>query len=139
MSDVRTQLVFTKPLPTAHSSVFVLLILLLTGCAADLPKLTDMDLVKWSGDRNGCQGYRQNTISALEQQKSKLLALSANDLTKLLGKPDQIELYKRNQKLFYYHLNPAASCNIKNQSNESLRLMIRLNAMERAKEILITP
>lgn len=139
MSDQRIQLVFNKPISAAFISALVVMIFIATSCKTELPQLADIDLVKWSSDRNGCQGYRQSAVQVLDSQKNKLLALSANDITSMLGKPDQIELYKRNQKLFFYSLNPAPSCGTKDENTKPLRLMIRLNAMERAKEIIITP
>ena len=139
MSDQHTQLVFNKPFRAGFISALVVIIFIALSCMTELPQLADIDIEEWSSDRNACQGYRQSVVKALDAQRSKLLALSANEITAILGKPDQIELYKRNQKLFFYNLNPGPTCGTKNENSRTLRLMIRLNAMERAKEIIITP
>ena len=72
---------------------------------------------------------------AILSQKEKLLALSELDIVDLLGKPDQEELYKRNQKFYYYFIEPSEECNLGSQE-KSLRLVIRFNAMGLAKEIV---
>jgi outer membrane protein assembly factor BamE (lipoprotein component of BamABCDE complex) len=50
----------------------------------------------------------------------------------LLGRPDQNELYSRNQKFYYYSLEPGKVCGM---NSESKRLSVRFNATGRAKEI----
>lgn len=57
-------------------------------------------------------------------------------IVELLGRPDRNELYKRNQKFYYYYLTPAPECANYN-ANSSTRLAIRFNAMGLAKEIMI--
>ena len=104
MSDQHTQLVFNKPFRAGFISALVVIIFIALSCKTELPQLADIDIEEWSSDRNACQGYRQSVVKALDAQRSKLLALSANEITAILGKPDQIELYKRNQKLFFYNL-----------------------------------
>ena len=71
---------------------------------------------------------------ALLSQKEKLLSLSELEIVDVLGKPDQQELYKRNQKFYYYFIKPSRDCN-PSLSGNSLRLVIRFNAVGLAKEI----
>lgn len=71
---------------------------------------------------------------ALLSQKEKLLSLSELEIVDVLGKPDQQELYKRNQKFYYYFIKPSEDCNLPSPAN-SLRLVIRFNAVGLAKEI----
>ncbi len=73
---------------------------------------------------------------AIAAQKDKLLALEELQVAELLGKPDQNELYKRNQKFFYYYLQPSKECNL-GDTLAPKRLSIRFNAMGLAKEIRI--
>jgi hypothetical protein len=70
---------------------------------------------------------------ALLSQKDKLLALSELDIVEVLGKPDEQELYKRNQKFYYYSIKPSDKCG--KEPAAPLRLVIRFNAMGLAKEI----
>ena len=73
---------------------------------------------------------------SIESQKEKLLALDQLQIVELLGRPDQNELSKRNQKFFYYFIDPAPRC--AGASNTAAkRLVIRFNAMGLAKEVSI--
>ncbi len=70
-------------------------------------------------------------------QREKLLALKELQIVDLLGKPDQNELSKRNQKFYYYFLQPAKECNTGDSTITPKRLAIRFNAMGLAKEVRI--
>lgn len=71
----------------------------------------------------------------LMDQKAELLALSELDIVELLGRPDQNELYTRNQKFYFYFLTPSSSCDT--PAEKPQRLMIRFNAVGLAQEILV--
>lgn len=74
-------------------------------------------------------------VTAIEAQKEKLLALDEMAIVKLLGKPDRNELYKRNQKFYYYYLQPGEDCS--SFAGSAKRLAVRFNAMGLAKEIIV--
>lgn len=74
-------------------------------------------------------------IDAIKKEKQKLLALDEMQVVELLGSPDRNELFKRNQKFYYYFLEPAPECDVHGES--PLKLSIRFNAMGLAKEVLI--
>lgn len=74
-------------------------------------------------------------IESIEKQKEKLLALNEKQIVKLLGKPDQNELYKRNQKFFSYFLTAAPACDL--QLTSTKILIIRFTAMGVANEVNI--
>jgi hypothetical protein len=107
----------------------------ITSCGKTLPELENIDQSAWEKDKNACGEYRRNNMEAIQNQKEKLLALKESQIIKLLGRPDRNELYKRNQKFFYYYLMPSPDC--PNASAESKRLTIRFNAMGLAKEVAI--
>lgn len=115
-----------------YSFLFVLLV---SSCGNPLPTLEGIDLTAWKDDKNGCVGYRSQSLEALQLQKDKIKALSETEIVKLLGRPDRNELYKRNQKFFHYFLEPGVVCGIDNKTPK--RLSIRFNATERAKEVII--
>lgn len=73
-------------------------------------------------------------MAELTKQKDKLKGLSQGDIVELLGRPDQNELYKRNQKFFYYLLTPGKECG---SDSVAHRLSLRFNAMGFAKEVLV--
>jgi len=93
-----------------------------------------LDEAQWKNDKNGCAGKRTTMADALLSQKEKLLSLSELEIVDVLGKPDQQELYKRNQKFYYYFIKPSGDCDRPSPAN-SLRLVIRFNAVGLAKEI----
>lgn len=75
-------------------------------------------------------------LEAVKASTDKLLALSEVDLVALLGRPDEEELYKRNQKFYYYYLQPSGNCD-KTVTDSPLRLVIRFNAVGLAKEVTV--
>ena len=112
-----------------------LFLILLTACGKPLPEFENMNLDAWKADKNGCSHEREKMIAALKEQKDKLKGLTEAEIIKLIGRPDQNELYKRNQKFFHYYIEASAKCDSANKNSK--RLSIRFNAMERAKEVEI--
>jgi len=105
----------------------------LCSCSKDLPELEGIDLIIWKEDKNACNGKRAGMLQSMETEKVKLIALSEMDIVTLLGKPDQNELYKRNQKFYTYFVQPADACS--SGKGNPKRLVIRFNAMGLAKEV----
>ncbi|MBX2963257.1 MAG: hypothetical protein KF687_12145 [Cyclobacteriaceae bacterium] len=110
-------------------------IVLLVGCGNPLPQLEGIDAERWKNDKNGCLNQRSSMKEAIAQQKEKLLALNEKQIIRLLGKPDQNELYKRNQKFYSYYIHPAPACG--KHSDFFNVLIIRFNAMGLANEVVI--
>ncbi|MBK8291628.1 MAG: hypothetical protein IPK96_12555 [Flammeovirgaceae bacterium] len=109
-------------------------VVIISSCGKPLPDLSPIDLAQWKEDKGGCQNIRNRFLIDLTSQKDELKGLAEGDIIRLLGRPDRNELYKRNQKFYYYDLEPGRSCDsiISNQ-----QLIIRFNAMGRAKEVAI--
>jgi len=104
------------------------------SCGKPLPDLSPIDLAQWKEDKNGCKNIRTSYLAQLTEQKDELKGLSEGDIIKLLGRPDRNELYKRNQKFYYYDLEPGKSCD---STLTNQQLILRFNAMGRAKEVSI--
>ena len=115
---------------------FTLLLLLLISCGKSLPSFENMDLKAWKDDKLACGGKRTAMIETMQGQTEKLLALNEQEIISLLGKPDENELYKRNQKFFYYFLQPSSSCT-NSESVDPKKLVIRFNAVGLAKEVAV--
>jgi hypothetical protein len=115
---------------------FLLCLFILVSCGKPLPTIEGIELDAWEQDKDACNGKRASTISLLREQKNKLLGLDEMNVVKLLGKPDENELYKRNEKFFHYFLEPSEKCN-PGGKKAPLRLNIRFNAMGLAKEVLV--
>jgi hypothetical protein len=111
------------------------LCLLLIACGKPLPDLNPIDLPQWKADKGGCTHSRTRYLAELQQQKEELKGLSEKDIISLLGRPDQHELYKRNQKFYRYDLTPGKSC--ASPSAAGQQLIIRFTAMGYAKEVSI--
>ncbi len=109
---------------------------MLVGCTKQSPSLQGFDHEKWKADKFGCKGDRKQTLSALENQRDKLLGFEELEIVGFLGRPDQNELSKRNQKFYFYFIDPSEDCNVKVDS-ASKKLTIRFNAMGLSKEVLI--
>ncbi len=112
-----------------------LLVCVLTACEKPLPTLDDVDLQRWQQDKNACDDTRASTLQALEEQKDKLLSLDQMQIVSLLGKPDQNELSRRNEKFFYYFIDPAPNC--PTPARTARRLVVRFNAVGLAKEVIV--
>lgn len=110
-------------------------VLVAFSCGKPLPDLSPIDLSQWKEDKGGCKSIRANFLSALITQKDELKGLSEADIIGLLGRPDRNELYKRNQKFYYYDVEPGKPCRDSLTSNQ--QLILRFNAMGRAKEVVI--
>lgn len=113
----------------------LIFVFIITSCGKSLPELENLDLKTWRNDKNACGNYRSNNIQTIRSQKEKLLALDESQIIELLGRPDRNELYKRNQKFFYYYLQPYTACSSAIETTS--RLAIRFNAMGLAKEVAI--
>lgn len=110
-------------------------ILILVSCGKDLPALQGVDTEKWKEDKNACLGVRSRMQEALKNELAKLKGLSEANIITLLGKPDQNELYKRNQKFFHYFLTPGPGC--ESPDSVSHTLVLRFNAMGYAQLVFI--
>lgn len=117
-------------------SLSILLLVVFFSCDKPLPTLEGIDSQRWEQDKNACNGIRATMRESIQKEKEKLLSLTQMQVVKLLGRPDQNELSKRNQKFFYYFVDPAPVCG---GTTDSLgaRLSIRFNAVGLAKEVSI--
>lgn len=106
------------------------------ACGNPLPTLEGIDKTSWEEDKSGCGHARIAMVKAIDSEKEKLLALDQIQIVELLGRPDQNELSTRNQKIFYYFIEPGPLCE---NATDTLpqRLAIRFNAMGLAKEVAV--
>ena len=111
-------------------------LVLFFSCNKPLPTLDGIDKARWEEDKNGCRNVRASMREAIDAQKEELLALGQMQIVKLLGRPDQNELSSRNQKFFYYFIEPGPLCQ-SSSGADAERLAIRFNAMGLAKEVAI--
>ena len=120
---------------TCQYKITCVLFILLLFISCSSKKLDGFCFEAWNTDKKGCNSTRLEQIEYIVNQQDKLLAISQNNMKKLLGKPDLHQLYSRNQKFFIYFLEPAESC----ENNQKLPqvLEIRFNAMGLSTEVLV--
>jgi hypothetical protein len=75
-------------------------------------------------------------ITSIQKQTDKFLALNEQEIISLIGKPDENELYTRNQKFFYYNIEASPSCT-SSTVGKPKQLVIRFNAIGLAKEAIV--
>lgn len=111
----------------------LILFVFLVACGKSLPTFEAVNLEEWKADGHGCTGKRSAMEQAIRNEKDKLLALNEKQIIKLMGRPDQNELYKRNQKFYTYFVTAGPDCST--PSELPLKLIVRFNAMGLANEV----
>ena len=109
-------------------------VILLIGCGKPLPTLDGVNKAEWMSDKNGCNGLRKKMTEFVIKQKDKLLSLGETDIISLLGRPDETELYKRNEKFYKYYFSNGPGC--PDTANQKA-ITLRFNAMGLAKEAVV--
>lgn len=117
------------------NSLSLILFVLLIACGKSLPTFEAIDLEEWKADAQGCTGKRSVMEQAIRNEKDKLLALNEKQIIKLMGRPDQNELYKRNQKFYTYFITAGPAC--ETPSENPKKLIVRFTAMGLANEVTL--
>ncbi|WP_234736105.1 hypothetical protein [Tellurirhabdus bombi] len=110
------------------------LFFVLTNCSAP-DRLGKLDLVKWRQDRGGCQGVRTGQIDDLKSVREELKGKMANDINKILGRPDINQLADRNQKYYVYFLERGAHCQDVQQKSTARTVALRIGAIGVVTEV----
>ena len=123
-----------KEIKFRTQALWIIFWLLLVSCGKSLPTIDGLNLTDWKNDKNGCNGLREKMTEFVIKQKDKLLSLTETDIIQLLGKPDETELYKRNEKFYKYYFTSGPGC-VKATTQKSITL--RFNAMGLLKEAVV--
>jgi len=114
---------------------FIIFSIFLTACQNKIG-IDGFNNQDWQKDEYGCQGIRIQLAEELLAEKTKLLGYNEKEVRDFLGKPDEISLYKRNQKFFKYYVNPSADICDSNAHNAVVKtLNIKFNATNRSDEV----
>lgn len=108
------------------------LFLALIACY-DRPQVEGFNRKHWQESRLTCDENRLEMAQTLIAQQHKIAGSTQNEVKKLLGAPDEHELYERNQKFFYYDLTTGACDTLAYPQ----RLSIRFDALGRVKDLMI--
>jgi hypothetical protein len=112
---------------------------LAAGCGHALPQLPGFDAAAWRADPYACRDQRRTAIPALTQSKEKLYGARADDVTKLLGPPDEEELRAGTEKVYYYYLQPGTQCDSRHIRSGAPCLSLRFGPLGTVTEVLTDP
>jgi hypothetical protein len=97
-----------------------------------------IDMDNWLSDRNGCKGLRIKDLKEIERLKNSFLGADNQALIVTFGRPDRVDLIDKSQTYFTYFLEPSIRCDEAEPKKEPLRVLFRLNSIERVSEVNIT-
>ena len=110
--------------------------LLLGACGHALPELPGLDAVAWRADKYACQNLRAAQLPAIMRGKEQLYEARANDVTALLGHPDEEELRAGTEKVYYYYLAPGPQCTPPHARSAAPKLSLRFGPLGTVTEVL---
>jgi hypothetical protein len=124
----------------AHRSLLTLASgMVLAGCGHALPQLPGFDAAKWRADPYACRNQRRAAVPALTQSKEKLYEARADDVTALLGPPDEEELRAGTEKVYYYYLEPGTQCQGRHARSGAPCISLRFGPLGTVTEVLTDP
>jgi hypothetical protein len=110
---------------------------LLNSCTGKL-EVGNIDLVNWKNDRYGCNGLRIQQLDEIQKTKNDFLGANNQELIKTFGRPDRVILVDKSQSYFYYFLEPSEQCDNHNTETAPLKVMFRMNAINKVSEVNIS-
>jgi hypothetical protein len=127
--------------PTRSCSALLLAFggLWLGGCGHALPRLEGFDAPAWRADPYACRNQRRAAVPALVRAKEQLYEARANDVTALLGQPDEEELRAGTEKVYYYYLEPGTQCEARHARSGAACLSLRFGPIGTVTEVLMDP
>jgi hypothetical protein len=127
--------IFLRLLPRAAAGLG----LLLSGCGHALPNIPDFQAAAWQADAYGCQGRRAALVAPLLAARTALYETRADDITALLGHPDEEELQVQTEKVYYYYLAPGPQCGPRHPHSGAPRLSLHFGPLGTVTEIQADP
>lgn len=121
------------------SIVKILLLFIATladSCSSPL-EVGNINLENWKNDRYGCKGLRIKDVEEIRKIKNTFLEANNQELIKTFGRPDRVELLDKSQSFFFYFLEPSGFCEGVGEK-EPLKVLFRLNAINRVSEVTVT-
>ena len=108
----------------------------LAGCGHSLPRLPGFDAAAWRADPYACRDQRRAAAPVLAAAKEKLYEARADDVTALLGPPDEEELRAGTEKVYYYYLEPGTQCEARHARSGAACLSLRFGPLGTVTEVL---
>ena len=113
--------------------------LLLGGCGHALPDLPGFQAAAWRADSYGCRNQRAALLPPLLAARAQLYETRADDITALLGHPDEEELQVQTEKVYYYYLTPGGQCGPRHPHSVTPRLSVHFGPLGTVTEVLADP
>jgi len=134
-------LMFISLLPTRGLRVLLLLAGggLLGSCGHALPQMPGFDATTWRRDPYACRNLRRAAVPALARNKERLYEARADDVTALLGPPDEEELRAGTEKVYYYYLESGTQCGGRHARSGAPCLSLRFGPLGTVTEVLTDP
>ena len=114
--------------------VQLLLLVVLSSCGVP-DSLKDFDSETWKEDRYGCNGERQKLVGEFNTIRRELYGKKEYVVRNLLGKPDSESLLERNQRIYYYYIEPGTQCTERGKLSEANRVEVRINPTGKVSEV----
>jgi hypothetical protein len=130
---------FFRSLPAAGRLLPLALAGLLAGCGHALPDITGFAAPAWRADRYACAGRRAALLPPLLAARPRLYEARANDVTALLGPPDEEELLANTEKAYHYYLVPGPQCGPRRPHSAGPRLRILFGPLGTVTEVQADP
>ncbi|MGI4835010.1 MAG: hypothetical protein ACRYFK_16280 [Janthinobacterium lividum] len=113
--------------------------LLLAGCGHALPNVPGFAAAAWRTDPYACLGRRAALLPPLLAARTRLYDARADDVTALLGHPDEEELLAQTEKIYSYYLLPGAQCGPRHPRSAAPRLRLRFGPLGTVTEVQAEP
>lgn len=119
--------------------LLLLLLPFFAACQTEVVEIPGFDSYVWKRDKLGCGDQRLAMVDTLIAQRDLVVTLPEEKIIRLLGQPDAIDLYVRNQKFLIYLIEENKRCTAaENAPVQARALHIRLNALGNANELYIS-
>ena len=108
-----------------------------SGCGHNLPELPDFDSAAWRADPYACQNKRAALLPTLAKHRNDLFEARINDITNVLGHPDEEELGEQSDKVYIYYVTPGLQCEPGHPRAARNRVMLRSGATGTVTEVIL--
>ncbi|MEJ8801942.1 hypothetical protein [Pontibacter sp. H249] len=114
--------------------ILLLFFALLSACGVP-DSLKGFDSETWKNDRYACDGKRTEMTGDFDKIRRELYGKKEYVVRNLLGKPDSESLLERNQRIYYYYLEPGTQCTNRNKLSEANWVEVRINPTGKVSEV----
>lgn len=108
-----------------------------SNCGHALPEFPDFNSTAWRADPYGCKNQRRPLLPIIEKHRDELYGARINEVTALLGHPDEEELGEQSDKVYIYYVTPGMHCLAGHPRSAQNRLLLRSGATGTVTELII--